>query len=83
MTAVYTFTVQSTSDQLQERIDADPAGLTLTLPWDATRGFENAQPGDGAVLEVSDPADKSAWIGDIEDVEGGDGYPLTFLIDVR
>lgn len=81
--ATYTFTVQDTSDNTQARINADDGRLGLVIPWQNTRGYENVSPGDGAVIEVADPADKSAWIGDIEDVEGGDGYDLTVIINVR
>lgn len=80
---VYTFTSQATSDETQAAIDAEDGKLTLTLPWNATSGFEDASPGDGAVVEVADPDDKTAWIGDIEDVEFEDGYPMTVVIDVR
>jgi hypothetical protein len=79
---VYTFTMQMPSDRVQEAINSNDCELTVTLPWHSTRGFEDASAGDGAVIVVSDPADKSSWIGTITDVEYEPGYPMTVAIKV-
>lgn len=82
---VFEFTLKGTSDEIQAAINADELGeLTTTLPWQASRGFEGAASGDGAIIKCSEPGCKCCWIGDIEDVETqGPGYPMTFLIGVR
>jgi hypothetical protein len=80
---VHTFTAEGTSDDVQAAIDNGGGTLTVTVPWQHTRGYENADPGDGAVIEVADPDDKSCWLGDVLDVEHEDGYPMTVLIDIR
>ena len=81
---VYTFTVQGlTSDEVQAKITDNDGILFADIPWQASRGFEDAGSGVGAVIEVADPADKSSWIGTIEDVETqGDGYPMHFMIQI-
>ncbi len=80
---IYTFTAQGTSDQVQAVINASDAMLEVRVPWQHTRGFENVVPGDGAVIECSDPGCKCCWIGDVEDVEFEEGYDLQVLVSIR
>lgn len=80
---VKVFISQSTSDETQDAIDAGGGKLIVTVPWDSTKGFEDVASGDDVVIEVSDPEDKSAWIGTVDDVEFEAGYPMTVLIEVR
>lgn len=77
----YTFTLDLTSDDLQTVIDAAGGRLAVPLTWEvALRNVPEV--GDGAVIEVTDPADRSAWIGDIADITR-EGDAVIVTVNVR
>jgi hypothetical protein len=88
-TPVYTFTTTAHPDDVQDAIDqpnegGDPGYLVAEIDPGDCRSFAAVAPGDGAVIDLADPGDKTCWIGDVVEVEHAhDGRVLRVQIRVR
>lgn len=80
---IHTFAAKGSAADVQAEIDREDGMLTVTFPWQQAAAHEDVSPGDGAVVQLADPGDKSAWIGDVLDVEHEPGYPMTVMIGIR
>jgi hypothetical protein len=87
-TPVYTFTVAGDAADVQAMIDQDAGGgpgyLVAEIARDGSRAYQAVVPGDGAVIALADPADRTCWIGDVVEVEHTyDGLVKRVQINVR
>jgi hypothetical protein len=90
---VYTLIIAADADAVQAIIgqpgDEDAGPVEVTLGWEAALKVV-PEAGDGVVIALDGEIDKTAWLGEIEDVEGtgpwgeyGAGYGVLVTIAVK